>query len=159
MEIFIGPSDMQISSDSQTVLSTEPLASGIGMAAYDAGINTGGILYFVLPSANSETSGLSINPFLFGDIGIPMFLNALAKAGCQTNRLKVVVAGGAAILNQKGDYNIAGRNQEVLKKVLKKNQITVAHAALGGAIHRRIRMNIQTGRIHVAAPGRVEERI
>ena len=45
-------------------------------------------------------------PFMFADSGVPVFIEALTDSGTRIENMKVVIAGGAQILDQTGVFNI-----------------------------------------------------
>ena len=94
-------SEMKISSNPVETLVAFSIGAGIGMTVHDPIGGVGGILNFILPdSTKANGNNPSKNPFMFADTGIPAFLEALYARNVRPDRLKVVIAGGAHILDQ-----------------------------------------------------------
>ena len=53
---------------------------------------------------------------MFADTGIPRLFKEAYKFGAKKQRMKIVIAGGAQILDQKGFFNIGKRNYMAVKK-------------------------------------------
>ena len=67
--------------------------------------------------------------------------------------MKVVVVGGAQILDQKGFFNIGKRNHMAVRKIFWKNQVMIDYEDIGGSVNRTIRIDIATGKIHIKVSG------
>jgi chemotaxis receptor (MCP) glutamine deamidase CheD len=104
-------SELKISSNPAETLVAFSIGSGIAVSMYDAATQVGGLLNFVLPDS-SEIVCERVNrfPFMFADTGILAFLEALNDIDVKTETLKVVIAGGAHILDQTADFNIGLKN-------------------------------------------------
>jgi chemotaxis protein CheD len=73
--------------------------------------------------------------------------------GAKKQRMKVVVVGGAQILDQKGFFNIGKRNHMAVRKIFWKNQVMIDHEDVGGNVNRTIRLDIATGQMHIKVSG------
>lgn len=73
--------------------------------------------------------------------------------------MKIYVAGGAEILDQKGFFNIGKRNYMALKKIFFKNGVMIDKQDVGGNINRTVRIEIATGDIFVKTSGSKEVKI
>ena len=109
MNLTVGVSDMKVSDDPKSVLVTYSLGSCIGVAIYDPVVRIGGLLHFMLPESNLDPTKAKNNPFMFADTGIPALFKSAYKLGAKKQRIKVVVVGGAQILDQQGFFNIGKR--------------------------------------------------
>lgn len=106
MELIVGVADMKVSRDPDVVLVTHSLGSCIGLAIYDPVVKVGGLLHYMLPDSELDLKKSRDNPAMFGDTGIPLLFKSTYKFGAKKSRLKVVVAGGAQIMDQNGLFNI-----------------------------------------------------
>jgi len=73
--------------------------------------------------------------------------------------MKVVIAGGAQILDQKGFFNIGKRNYMALKKMFFKNNVMTNAEEVGGNVNRTVSLNIKTGEIKLKTSGQGEKTV
>ena len=145
MELVVGVGDMKVSNNPEAVIITYALGSCIGVAIYDPFVKVGGVLHYMLPESSLDPVKARNNPFMFGDTGIPLLFKESYKLGASKNRIKVMVLGGAQILDQGGLFNIGNRNHTVLRKMFWKNKVTVAFEDVGGTVNRTLKLGIKTG--------------
>ncbi len=153
MKIIVGVSDMKASNDPTASLVTYSLGSCIGIAIYDPVSKAGGLLHYMLPESNLDGSKARNNPYMFADTGIPALFKETYRLGAKKQRMKVVVVGGAQILDQKGFFNIGKRNHMAVRKIFWKNQVLIDHEDVGGSVNRTIRLDIATGEVHIKVSG------
>ena len=159
MKLIVGVSDMKVSSNKDDVLITYSLGSCIGVVIYDPKSRIGGMLHYMLPESSLDKDKAEKNPYMFADTGIPSLFKSAYALGAQKNRLKVVVVGGAQILDQKGFFNIGKRNHLALRKLFFKNGVIVDHEDVGGNVNRTIRIEIGTGDIYMKTSGQTEVKL
>ena len=159
MKLIVGVSDMKVSSNKDDVLITYSLGSCIGVVIYDPKSRIGGMLHYMLPESSLDKDKAEKNPYMFADTGIPSLFKSAYALGAQKNRLKVVVVGGAQILDQKGFFNIGKRNHMALRKLFFKNGVIVDHEDVGGNVNRTIRIEIGTGDIYMKTSGQTEVKL
>ncbi len=153
MDIVVGVGDMKVSNDPEDVLVTYSLSSCIGLPIYDPVAKVGGLLHYMLPEASLDGSKARKNPYMFGDTGIPLLFKEAYKLGAKKNRLKVIVVGGAQILDQKGFFNIGKRNHTLLRKMFWKNNVMIDYEEVGGTVNRTIRLEIESGQAWLKVSG------
>lgn len=159
MNLIVGVGDMQVSNDSEAVLATYSLGSCIGVGIYDPVVKVAGLLHYMLPEASLDATKAKKNPFMFGDSGIPLLFKEAYKLGAKKNRLKVMVLGGAQILDQNGMFNIGKRNHMVLRKMFWKNDVMIDFEAIGDVVNRTIKLAVGTGEAWLKVSGEKENRI
>lgn len=82
------------------------------------------MLDFILPSASSINSEKTEKyPFMFADTGVPAFIEALTDSGTKIENMKVVIAGGAQVLDQTGVFNIDHKNYQATKSILSAHKL------------------------------------
>lgn len=159
MNIVVGVGDMKVSNDPDAVLVTYALGSCIGVGIYDPVAKVGGVLHYMLPESEIDPVKANKNPFMFGNTGIPLLFKETYKYGASKNRLKVLVLGGAQILDQNGLFNIGKRNHTVLRKMFWKNNIIVDFEEVGGTVNRTVKLEIKTGEAIMKISGTEVRRI
>lgn len=153
-------SEMKISSNPAEIMVAFSICSGIGVTIHDSVCGVGGVLNFMLPDS-TNANGLNPEkvPYMFADTGMRAFLRALAEQGCQPDRMKVVVAGGAQIMDQTGTFNIGQKNYEALKTSLETYDLKIHHQSIGGTNSRTLSLDIGNGCSCIKILGQGEERV
>ncbi|MBW1697480.1 MAG: chemotaxis protein CheD [Deltaproteobacteria bacterium] len=153
MKHIVGVSDMKVTSDSKDTLVTYSLGSCIGISIYDPRVKVGGILHYMLPDSRIDRAKAQNNPFMFADTGIPELFHAAIELGASKERMKIVVAGGAQIMDEHGFFEIGKKNYVAAKKLLASYKIKSDYEDVGGKINRTLILSIQTGRTIIKAAG------
>ncbi len=159
MKQIVGVADMKISSDLNDTIVTYSLGSCIGLVVYDPLAKIGGMLHYMLPDSTIDRDKARAKPFMFADTGIPRLFKQTYTLGAKKQRMKIYIAGGAEILDQKGFFNIGKRNYMALKKMFFKNNVIINKQNVGGNVNRTVRLEIATGDIYVKTSGQSEEKI
>jgi chemotaxis protein CheD len=155
-KITVGVADMKVSNDPEAMLVTYSLGSCIGIAVYDPAVKVGGMLHYMLPDSSLDPVKAMNNPYMFADSGIaPMFKEAY-KLGAKKQRMRIVVVGGAQILDQQGFFNIGKRNHMAMRKIFWKNKVMVSYEDVGGNVNRTLKLAINDGACRVKVSGKGE---
>lgn len=154
MNIIIGVSDMKVSNNSRDTLITYSLGSCIGVIIYDPTVKVGGLLHFMLPESELDKDKAQKNPYMFADTGIPSLFKQSYKLGAVKQRMRVVVVGGAQVLDQKGFFNIGKRNYMAVRKIFWKNKVMVDYEDIGGSVNRTVKLDIGSGDVWLKVSGR-----
>jgi len=156
MNIIVGVSDMKVSNDVTSLITTYSLGSCIGIAIYDPVAHVGGIAHYMLPESELDPAKAEKNPYMFADTCIPLLFKSAYKLGAKKQRMRVVMAGGAQILDQKGFFNIGKRNHMAARKIFWKNKVMVDHEDVGGNVNRTVRLAVKNGKIWLKISGNGE---
>ena len=159
MKQIVGVADMKVSNKQMESVITYALGSCIGLIIYDPVAKVGGILHYMLPESSIDKEKAAARPYMFADSGIPRLFKSAYKLGAVKQRMKVYVAGGAEILDQKGFFNIGKRNYMALKKMFFKNKMMITKQSVGGNTNRTIRIEIATGDVYIKTSGSKEVKI
>ncbi len=158
--IAVNFSEMKISSNPVETLVAFSIGAGIGITVHDPVGGVGGILNFILPdSTKSNATDPLKTPFMFADTGTAALITALFELGVNAENLKVVIAGGAHVMDQTGIFNIGQKNLEALKTCLGDYGVTIHHEAVGGIKSRTLCLEIGTGRSIIKTFGEGEEKV
>lgn len=152
-------SELKISTNTAETLVAFSIGSGIAVSIYDAVTRVGGLLNFVLPDSSQIGSGRENRyPYMFADTGIMAFLEALNDINAKTETLKVVIAGGAQILDQTADFNIGLKNYRALTSILSGKNLKIHYEDIGGSSKRSLSLDINSGCniIQIAGQGEVK---
>lgn len=159
MKQIVGVADMKVSKSQTESLITYALGSCIGLVIYDPVVKVGGILHYMLPESSIDKEKAAARPYMFADSGIPRLFKSAYKLGAAKQRMKVYVAGGAEILDQKGFFNIGKRNYMALKKMFFKNKMMIDKQNVGGNTNRTVRIEIATGDVYIKTSGSKEVKV
>ena len=159
MNIVVGVADMKVTNDQESTIITYSLGSCIGIAVYDSVVRVGGILHLMLPESSLDAGKAQQRPLMFADTGIPALFKAAYKLGAKKQRMKVIVVGGAQILDQKGFFNIGKRNFMAVKKIFWKNNIMIDYQEVGGNANRTIKVAVKNGDAWLKTSGKGEKKI
>jgi chemotaxis protein CheD len=99
----------------------------------------------MLPQSSTDPAKAAQNPFMFGDSGIPLLFTAAYAAGAVKERLRVVIAGGAQILDTNGFFDIGKRNVVIARKLFWKNNVLITAEHVGGTSPRTMYLEIGSG--------------
>ncbi len=158
-QTVVGIADMKVSGCETESLITYSLGSCIGVVIYDPAVKVGGMLHFMLPDSAKSREKAALKPYMFADTGVPALFKAAYQLNAVKSRIRVYLAGGAEILDQKGFFNIGKRNLMALKKMLFKNNVIIRKQYVGGNVNRTVRIEIATGDVYIRTSGSKEIRI
>ena len=151
--IVIGLAELAVSNHPTAVLTTYSLGSCLGVAIYDPVVKVGGLLHAMLPDSRIDPGKAAKQPGMFLDTGLPALLREASEMRADKRRLKIYVAGGAQIMDDKNVFNIGGRNQTALAEFLRRENLQVAALQVGGHVNRTMYFSIQTGRVTLKVSG------
>ena len=158
MNIVVGIGDCRVTKDPADVLITYALGSCIAVSIYDPVARVGGLLHFMLPDAPTAAARAGKSPFMFADTGIPLMFREAYDLGAEKRRLRVRVAGGAQIMDEKGVFNIGQRNCLAMRKIFWKAGVLVQAEDTGGSRPRTMRFEVASGRVFLKSPDGLAER-
>ena len=149
--------ELKMSRNPAETLVAFSIGSGIAVAVYDPITKSGGLLNFVLPDSSIlSSSKAQIQPLMFADTGLAALFDALHDFGAQKQNFKVVLAGGAQIIDQTAEFNIGHQNHQAVTCFLNAEHLTSQHADIGGICLRTLRLDIRNGDTTIQIPGQTE---
>ena len=153
-------SELKISQNPVETLVAFSIGSGIAVSMYDSVARIGGLLNFVLPDSSVVLpERVKRYPFMFADTGLTLLLEALTDIGANTDSIKVVIAGGAKILDQTSDFNLGLKNHRAVTSILSCNRLSIDHEDIGGCSRRMLSLDIGSGSSIIKTPGREEVKV
>ncbi|HNY32323.1 MAG TPA: chemotaxis protein CheD [Fibrobacteria bacterium] len=153
----IGISERYLSRKADDLLVTHALGSCVGVAIHDPVAMVGGILHYMLPNGSLDATKAQENPFMFGDTGIPAFFKEAYAMGASKERLRVVIAGGARVIESVQSLDIGARNVVIARKLFWKNGVLIAAEDVEGNRPRTLFLEVATGRTWFTSRGEVHE--
>jgi chemotaxis protein CheD len=155
--IVVGISDCRTSKDRDSTLVTYALGSCVGIGVFDPASSVGGLLHVLLPESSMDAEKAAKNPCMFADTGVAQLLNQCLEMGAAKSRLRVWLAGGSAVMDTRGVFNIGKRNQLAARKALWKAGLLTLSEDLGGQGSRTVRLELNTGTFWVRSAGADQE--
>lgn len=158
--LVVGVGDCRITSDPEANLITYALGSCIAVAIWDPVARVAGMLHFMLPDSSVDRNGNGKEtPFRYADTGTPLLFRAAYQQGADKRRLLVRIAGGAAVFDDGGIFNIGQRNLTALRKILWKAGVLVHGEEVGGCVSRTVRLSNTDGKLMVRRGGEAEQEL
>ncbi len=151
--VVVGLAELVVSNNPSAVLTTYSLGSCLGIAIYDPVAKVGGLLHAMLPDSKIDPGKAVRQPGMFLDTGLPALLREASDLRADKRRLKIYVAGGAQIMDDKNVFNIGGRNQTALAEFLRRENLQASAIQVGGHVNRTMYFSIQTGRVTLKVSG------
>jgi len=155
--ITVDIADIKTSDDPNAVIVTYALGSCIAVILYDPIKKIGGMIHFMLPRASTSPEKAEAKPGMFADTGIPLLFERMYRYGCTKESLIVKVAGGGALYDDNGMFNIGKRNYTILRKMFWKNNIIIKAEDVGGRKSRTAKLHVGTGRVTIKSNGEETE--
>jgi chemotaxis protein CheD len=152
-KIIVNVSDAKASGDAGDSIITYSLGSCIGVSLYDPMARVGGMLHYQLPESVMDPSKAAGHPFMFADTGMNALFNMLLSLGAVKKRLRIKIAGGAAMAIGPKGFDIGKRNHLALRKILWQNGLFIDSEDVGGDMPRNLYLNIADGSVIVKANG------
>lgn len=88
----------------------------------------------------------------YADTALELLLKEIASMGANKSRLRAKIAGGAQMFSFPGKppvLKIGDRNAEAVKQELKKHNIPLLIADVGGSFGRTIHFDVGTGELRI----------
>ena len=138
----------------QSIILEAYLGTCVGVALFDPDARVGGLAHFLLPEPVSVNADWQ--PEKYAASGMPVFLEALYKAGARSGSLRATLAGGALVgpvddldLN----LDIGGRTAEAAERILRAEGIHIDRIETGGFFSCCIQINLQDGACRIEPSG------
>ncbi|HJW30058.1 MAG TPA: hypothetical protein VJ508_12540, partial [Saprospiraceae bacterium] len=147
---FVGAGSYIISGRKNCLLESM-LGTCIGITICDPTANVGGLIHLLLPEPPEKIDPWQ--PEKYAATGLPIFIDALLKAGASRERMRACIAGGALIdpvCDMDISLDIGGRTFEIAEQVLRKVGIPIVAAETGGFFSCRLNLNLQTWESRIA---------
>ena len=119
------------------------LGTCVGVAVYDRDNAVGGLIHLLLPEPVSMYSDSNLERY--ASTGLPVFLKSLLDAGACRENMMATIAGGALVgpvTAQDLSLDIGGHTVDIVKKILKQNDITIEKSETGGFFSCRLGLDL-----------------
>jgi chemotaxis protein CheD len=154
--VVIGVGEMAASNNPHVTLSTYALGSCVGVVAYDTIAHAGAILHLMLPDSAISPAKAATQPAMFADTGFSLLMRELNSLRADPRRLRLLLAGGATVLQGNDPFKIGARNIEAVKQQVQQLGLFVIAADLGGVVNRTVHLEVGTGQVTMKRPNAIE---
>lgn len=148
--VKVGIADASLVKSPNTIR-TSGLGSCVGVIIYDVTNEVAGLAHVMLPDS-SLSKQENVNIYKYADTAIDYLQQQLLKHGASKFQMKAKIAGGAQMFpNQLTSevMRIGPRNVEAVKEHLKRYQIPLIAADIGGSSGRTIVFDPSTGNLTI----------
>jgi chemotaxis protein CheD len=150
-KLIVSVSDAKASCEAEDTIITYALGSCIGVCLYDSIVRVGGLLHYQLPESKMDPQKADEKPFMFADTGMKLMFDMMAAMGAVKKRIRVRIAGGAAMATGPKGFDIGKRNHLAIRKILWQHGVFVDAEDVGGDVPRNMYLNIADGVVVVRA--------
>lgn len=154
----VGISDLAVLAQTGQIV-TYALGSCIGVVGYDAQKRVAGLLHVLLPNSRSDLDRATLRPATYADTGIPALVRAMQRLGASPQASRFRMAGGASMLKTSATLEVGRRNMLAVRKAIWKAGLLVEGEAVGGTQPRTMTVDVATGIVTIASPGRPQVRL
>ncbi|HLI59693.1 MAG TPA: chemotaxis protein CheD [Solirubrobacteraceae bacterium] len=125
------------------------LGSCIGVAMTDAQAQVAGLVHVMLPDSGGARGPVG----KFADTAVPELLTRVLGLGAARSRLRVAIAGGAAMFGSGGQLDIGARNAAAVRDALTAAGLRCHAEETGGTEGRTLRIQVGSGATTVRVAG------
>lgn len=156
-EIQVGIADLKVAKKPDRLI-TLGLGSCVGVSIYDPSTQIAGLLHLMLP--DSTMFNRITKEAKFADLGIPVLVNEMKKAGARPPRLIAKLVGGAQMfkgMDEKLTLNIGERNVKKAREILKQMGIKIVAEEVGGNKGRTMVVDTVDGKVYIRILGKQQK--
>ncbi len=157
----VGIGEYLVSLSSEEIIRTYALGSCVALVLHFPAAKIGGMVHVVLPDSVVSRSNAPKRPGYYADTAVSLLVEEMRKAiiaqgyGSLHGTVAKLV-GGAKVFKMKSDYKIGERLVKTIEQQLKQYQIPLTASDVGGTKSRTVSIEVESGRVLVASPGRKE---
>lgn len=149
--------DLAVSNRAGETLIAYALGSCVGVVVYDPRCCVGGLAHVQLPSSGGRPDTTRNGLWSFADQAVPELFHRCYQLGAKKQGMKVVLAGGASILDPSNFFEIGRKNYLICKKLLWQNGVLLTAERIGGQDWRTVSVEMATGKIVIKTQKSQEE--
>jgi chemotaxis protein CheD len=143
--LTVGIGDWAVSTNPEDTIKTYALGSCIAVIILDVKIGMAGMIHIALPDSTIDPDKAKNLPGYFADTGLPLMIEEMKRLGAVRAHVRVKIAGGAAVMDDKGIFDIGKRNLLAAKRILWKSSLGAIAEDTGGDISRTVTVRVSDG--------------
>jgi chemotaxis protein CheD len=141
----VGIGEWIVASDPEDQIKTYALGSCLAVIITDIKLGITGMIHIALPESSIDPEKAKALPGYFADSGIPLMIEEMKNRGAIRANVRIKLAGGAAVMDSKGIFDIGKRNLLAAKKILWKSSLGAIAEDTGGEISRTVCVKVKNG--------------
>ena len=149
--ITLGVGDWAVSDNVADVIKTYALGSCVAVMIFDVSRSIAGMAHIALPDSAVDPEKAKLQPGYFADVGVAVMIEEMKRRGATRPHVWVKLAGGAAVMDPKGIFDIGKRNVLAIKRSLWRSSLGPIAEDTGGTTSRTVAMNVADGLITMSA--------
>ena len=153
-QLTVGIGEWAIASGTDDVIKTYALGSCLAVIITDVKIGITGLIHIALPDSSIDPEKAKRQPGYFADSGLPLMIEEMKKLGSVRANVRVKLAGGAAVMDAKGIFDIGKRNLLATKRILWNSSLGAIAEDTGGDISRTVSVNARDGETLISSGNR-----
>lgn len=153
-QLTVGIGEWAIASGADDVIKTYALGSCLAVIITDVKIGITGLIHIALPDSSIDPEKAKRQPGYFADSGLPLMIEEMKKLGSVRANVRVKIAGGAAVMDAKGIFDIGKRNLLATKRILWNSSLGAIAEDTGGDISRTVSVNARDGETLISSGNR-----
>lgn len=144
--VNVGVGDYAISDQAGAEIKTYGLGSCVALTVYDRRQRVGALLHVAYPEAVINPERARQQPAYFVDTGVALMMEQLSvRHRVDRHDLVLKIAGGAAMMEDEGLFNIGKRNVLAVRRELSRLGFRISAEDVGGELSRTVSLSIDTG--------------
>jgi chemotaxis protein CheD len=147
----VGIGEWQVASEPDDIIKTYALGSCVAVIIHDVKIGIVGMIHIALPESAIDPDKAAQRPGYFADTGLPLMIEEMKQRGSTRANVRVKLAGGASVMDDKGIFDIGKRNLLAAKKILWKSSLGAIAEDTGGEISRTVAVRVQDGETTISS--------
>jgi chemotaxis protein CheD len=149
--ITVGIGDWAVSCNPDDAIKTYALGSCIAVILLDVSVGMAALIHIALPESSIDPDKAIKLPGYFADTGLPLMIEEMKKRGATRPHIRVKIAGGASVMDDKGIFDIGKRNLLAAKRILWKSSLGAIAEDTGGDISRTVTVQVSDGETTIAS--------
>ena len=93
---------------------------------------------------------------MFCDTGCKHFFAELESLGATLRNTKLMIAGGASLIQNNDFFKIGARNEEAIRKYLAKAGLSIKAENVGGLNNRTVHLSLKDGSVKLKMPNQTK---
>lgn len=141
----VGIGDWVVSTNPGDTIKTYALGSCIAVIILDVKIGMAGLIHIALPDSSIDPDKARKLPGYFADTGLPLMIEEMKSKGAVRAHVRIKIAGGATVMDDKGIFDIGKRNLLAAKRILWQSSLGAIAEDTGGEISRTVSVRVFDG--------------
>jgi len=152
--LTVGIGEWVVSREANDTIKTYALGSCLGVIIIDVKVCVVGLIHIALPDSSIDPEKAKVLPGYFADTGLPLMIEEMKRLGAVRANVRVKLAGGAAVMDNKGVFDIGKRNLLAAKRILWQSSLGAVAEDTGGEISRTVSVRVSDGETMISSGNR-----